>query len=183
MIPDAFYALDTETTGLNAKIGHRIMEIAIVKVVGDQRTRYHRYINPDREPDAESLRVHGITSEMVEDMPQFHEIADEVLVVDREPTEAAMLGAGAFAAVIAGYVGDQLDLPTRERGEIGVGDHVVRMLVVAAVVNGDAHVVQGCVGARHQQFPRIHQVHGARHAAPEKRIQKKHGVRSLDLIQ
>lgn len=78
MIPDAFYALDTETTGLNAKIGHRIMEIAIVKVVGDQRTRYHRYINPDREPDAESLRVHGITSEMVEDMPQFHEIADEV---------------------------------------------------------------------------------------------------------
>ena len=73
--------LDTETTGLSAGGGDRILELACVELVNRKLTKNnkHFYINPERESHEEALRVHGITSEFLADKPKFAEIADEFL--------------------------------------------------------------------------------------------------------
>ncbi|MBI1363883.1 MAG: DNA polymerase III subunit epsilon [Proteobacteria bacterium] len=73
--------LDTETTGLDPKEGHRIVEIGAVEVINRVPTgrTFHHYINPERDIDAESTRIHGITNEKVRGMPTFAQIADDFL--------------------------------------------------------------------------------------------------------
>ena len=73
--------LDTETTGLDAALGHRIIEIAAVEIVNRRFTdkHYHQYINPEREIDAGAMEVHGITVEFLVDKPKFREVAKEML--------------------------------------------------------------------------------------------------------
>jgi DNA polymerase-3 subunit epsilon len=73
--------LDTETTGLEAEQGHKIIEIGAVEVI-DRRLsgrRFHRYLNPDRDIDDAAMEVHGLTPEFLADKPRFAEIADELL--------------------------------------------------------------------------------------------------------
>ena len=71
--------LDTETTGLNAALGDRIVEIGCVEIVGRRITdRYfHRYLNPEREVEEGALRVHGLTREFLADKPRFADVAAE----------------------------------------------------------------------------------------------------------
>lgn len=73
--------LDTETTGLEYKQGHRIVEIAGVELCNRQLTgnHFHRYLNPGRESDEGALQVHGLTTEFLQDKPKFHEISKELL--------------------------------------------------------------------------------------------------------
>lgn len=73
--------LDTETTGLEPKAGHRIIEIGAVEIVGRRLTgnHYHQYINPERAIDAGAQEVHGITSEFLRDKPVFADIVDDFL--------------------------------------------------------------------------------------------------------
>jgi DNA polymerase-3 subunit epsilon len=73
--------IDTETTGLEPRRGHRIIEIAGVELVNRRLTgrHFHRYLNPGRESDEGALQVHGLTSEFLSDKPRFAEIADELL--------------------------------------------------------------------------------------------------------
>jgi len=73
--------LDTETTGLDPKLGHRIIEVAGVELVNRRLTgrHFHRYVNPERDSDEGALQVHGLTREFLADKPKFHEIADEFL--------------------------------------------------------------------------------------------------------
>ena len=73
--------LDTETTGLEASEGHRIIEIGCVEVVNRRITgnTWHQYIQPDRDIDAGAIEVHGITSESLADKPRFADIAGEFL--------------------------------------------------------------------------------------------------------
>jgi len=70
--------LDTETTGIDPREGHRLIEIGAVEMVNRRLTgrTYHQYINPERTIDAEAIEVHGITNERVADEPVFAEIAD-----------------------------------------------------------------------------------------------------------
>ena len=69
--------LDTETTGINPKEGHRIIEIGCVELINRRFTgnNYHVYINPERIIDAEAVAVHGITNERLKDEPKFRDIA------------------------------------------------------------------------------------------------------------
>ena len=78
--------LDTETTGLEAKDGHRIIEIGAVELVGRRLTerRLHRYVNPQREIDAGALAVHGLSQDFLADKPGFSEVADELLSYVRD---------------------------------------------------------------------------------------------------
>jgi DNA polymerase-3 subunit epsilon len=71
--------LDTETTGLNARLGDRIIEIGCIELVNRRPTgnHFHRYLNPEREVEEGALRVHGITSEFLQDKPRFGDIAQE----------------------------------------------------------------------------------------------------------
>ena len=73
--------LDTETTGLEPKLGHRIIEIAAVEMRDRRLTgqRFHRYLNPGRDSEAGALQVHGLTSEFLQDKAKFRDIAQELL--------------------------------------------------------------------------------------------------------
>ena len=68
--------LDTETTGLSVKEGHRIIEIGCVELVDRCRTgrRFHHYLNPEREIEDGAFNVHGISEEQLRDMPLFAHI-------------------------------------------------------------------------------------------------------------
>jgi len=72
--------IDTETTGLEAKEGHRIIEIGCVELVDRKITgrQFHYYINPEREVEKESLEIHGLTNEFLSDKPKFAEVAEEL---------------------------------------------------------------------------------------------------------
>ena len=69
--------LDTETTGLEASQGHRIIEIGCVELENRRLTgnHYHQYINPQREIDQGAIEVHGITNEFLNDKPLFERVA------------------------------------------------------------------------------------------------------------
>ncbi|WP_249976129.1 DNA polymerase III subunit epsilon [Vreelandella olivaria] len=71
--------LDTETTGIDPKEGHRLVEIGAVEVINRRFTgrTYHQYINPERHIDAEVVAVHGIDNARVANEPVFAEIADD----------------------------------------------------------------------------------------------------------
>jgi DNA polymerase-3 subunit epsilon len=73
--------LDTETTGLDPALGHRIIEIAGVELADRRLTgnTFHRYINPERGIDAGAQQVHGLTDEMLADKPKFKDVVDELL--------------------------------------------------------------------------------------------------------
>ena len=73
--------LDTETTGLSAANGDRVIEIGCVELINRKLTRNnkHFYLNPERESHEDALKVHGISSEFLKDKPKFSEVADELL--------------------------------------------------------------------------------------------------------
>lgn len=73
--------LDTETTGLEPKQGHRIIEIGCVEIINRKITEntYHQYIQPDRESDEGAFEVHGISTEFLADKPRFSEIAEDFI--------------------------------------------------------------------------------------------------------
>jgi DNA polymerase III subunit epsilon len=72
--------LDTETTGLEADRGHRIIEIGCVELINRRPSgrHFHRYLNPEREIDEGAHAVHGITRERLQSAPKFAEIAAEL---------------------------------------------------------------------------------------------------------
>jgi len=73
--------LDTETTGLSAENGDRIIEIGCVELVGRKLTgsNKHFYLNPGRDSHEDALKVHGISNEFLKDKPKFAGVADELL--------------------------------------------------------------------------------------------------------
>jgi DNA polymerase-3 subunit epsilon len=73
--------LDTETTGLDWKHGHRVIEIGCVEIINRRQTSqtYQQYVRPNREIDEAAQDIHGISLEMLADKPLFEEIADDFL--------------------------------------------------------------------------------------------------------
>jgi len=95
--------LDTETTGLEVALDHRIIEIGCVEIVNRKFTgrHFHRYINPQREIDAGAMEVHGISNEDLADKPLFAQVAKEFidfvsgaeLVIHNAPFDVGFLNA------------------------------------------------------------------------------------------
>ena len=95
--------LDTETTGLDPKLGHRIIEIAAVEVVDRRLTgrSLHCYVNPERDIDLGATDVHGLTWETLRDKPRFADVAAELIefargaswVIHNAPFDLAFLDA------------------------------------------------------------------------------------------
>jgi DNA polymerase-3 subunit epsilon len=73
--------LDTETTGLEPKQGHRLIEIGALELIDRQLTgrQFHTYVNPEREIDEGALEEHGITEEFLRDKPRFTDISDDLM--------------------------------------------------------------------------------------------------------
>lgn len=114
--------LDTETTGLDAEKGDRIIEIGCVEMVNRKLTgnNWHHYLNPDRDSHEEALKVHGITTEFLQDKPRFEAVAESFLeyvqgaeiIIHNAAFDVGFLNAElkrlAFPAVTQ-YVGSVLD--------------------------------------------------------------------------
>ncbi|MGM0534970.1 MAG: DNA polymerase III subunit epsilon [Pseudomonadota bacterium] len=110
--------LDTETTGIDPRDGHRLIEIGAVEMVNRRLTgnRYHQYINPERDIEAEAVSVHGITNERVAEEPVFADIADDFwafiegaeLVIHNAPFDV-------------GFIDHELGLLNARRGEPRLG--------------------------------------------------------------
>ena len=78
--------LDTETTGLSAEDGHRIIEIGCVEIVDRRLTgrSLHLYVNPERDIDEGALAVHGLTRDRLESEPRFADVAERFLAFVRD---------------------------------------------------------------------------------------------------
>jgi DNA polymerase-3 subunit epsilon len=78
---DRLIVLDTETTGLNAKLGDRVIEIGCVELLSRRVTdrNFHTYLNPERDIEEGAAKVHGLTREFLSDKPRFAEIASDFL--------------------------------------------------------------------------------------------------------
>ena len=95
--------LDTETTGLSAAEGHRIIEIGIIEMVNFSVTgrSLHLYINPERDIDVGAQDIHGLSSEFLADKPVFADILtkftdfikDDLLVIHNAPFDIGFLNA------------------------------------------------------------------------------------------
>ena len=113
--------LDTETTGLNAHGGDRIVEIGCIEMENRRLTgrTLHHYLNPGRSSHPDALKVHGLADEFLADKPPFERIADELVAFVAEAevvihnadfdvgfldAELARLGRGRFAAHVARVV-------------------------------------------------------------------------------
>ena len=73
--------LDTETTGLNAKLGDRVIEIGCIEMRSRRLTdrHFHTYLNPERDIEEGAAKVHGLTREFLSDKPRFADVAKEFL--------------------------------------------------------------------------------------------------------
>jgi len=73
--------LDTETTGLDPRQGHRIIEVGCIELVNHVPTgrHFHKYLNPEREIEAGAAAVHGMTWDQLASAPRFAEVADDLL--------------------------------------------------------------------------------------------------------
>jgi DNA polymerase-3 subunit epsilon len=95
--------LDTETTGLEVELGHRIIEIGCVEMIDRKLTRkhFHQYINPQRDIDEGALEVHGITPQFLQDKPVFKDVWESFLefvsgaelIIHNAPFDIAFLNA------------------------------------------------------------------------------------------
>jgi len=74
-------SLDTETTGLNPKSGHRVVEIGCVEMINHIATGdvFHVYINPQRDMPEEAFRIHGLAEDFLQGHPVFAKVADDFL--------------------------------------------------------------------------------------------------------
>jgi len=120
--------LDTETTGLDPKSGHRIVELACIELTNHVSTgsNFHRYLNPERDMPADAAAIHGITEEFLEDKPVFAEvagefldfIADAALVIHNADFDLAFLNAElgrlGFPAIARGRAVDTVTLARRK---------------------------------------------------------------------
>lgn len=73
--------LDTETTGLNAKLGDRVIEIGCIEIRSRRVTdrHFHVYLNPERDIEEGAAKVHGLTREFLSDKPRFGDVAKDFL--------------------------------------------------------------------------------------------------------
>ena len=73
--------LDTETTGLDPKSGHRVIEIGCIEIINRKFTgeQFHVYLNPDRDSDEGALAIHGLTTEFLSDKPRFNAVYEDFI--------------------------------------------------------------------------------------------------------
>jgi DNA polymerase-3 subunit epsilon len=123
-----YLVLDTETTGLEPRQGHKIIEIGCVELIERRMTgnNYQQFLNPEREIDEAALEVHGIELADLEDKPTFAQIADDFLAY----VEGATLVIH-NAAFDVGFLNHELGLLERNIGRITDYCEVVDTLLMA----------------------------------------------------
>ncbi|SCZ63534.1 DNA polymerase III subunit epsilon [Thiohalomonas denitrificans] len=120
--------LDTETTGLEYRDGHRIIEIGCVELLNRRLTgnNYHIYLQPDRLIDSGAMEVHGITNEFLADKPRFKDIVEDFLAYIQS-AELVIHN----APFDVGFINNELTLLGRTSGGVGKLCSVLDTLLLA----------------------------------------------------
>jgi len=123
-----YLVLDTETTGLEPRQGHKIIEIGCVELIERDLTgnNYQQFLNPEREIDEGALEVHGISLSTLEDKPTFAQVADDFLAYIRGATLVIH-----NAAFDVGFLNHELGLLERGLGSIADYCEVIDTLLMA----------------------------------------------------
>ncbi len=129
--------LDTETTGLNAKLGDRVIEIGCLELLNRRPTgnHFHRYLNPERASEEGAVKVHGISDEFLLDKPRFREIASEFIEYLHGALLDAELLAEAYLAMTRGQESLVMELepvPAAAESAGGVPSERAKVTVLAA---------------------------------------------------
>jgi len=125
---DRQIVLDTETTGLDPKQGHKIIEIGCVEMINRRLTgnNYHQYLQPDREIDEGAQAVHGISNEFLADKPRFADIVKDFI----EYLDGAQLIIH-NAPFDVGFIDHELQQAGTEYGSVATYCTVIDTLVMA----------------------------------------------------
>jgi len=123
-----YLVLDTETTGLEPRQGHKVIEIGCVELIERHLTgnNYQQFLNPEREIDEGALEVHGISLADLEDKPTFTQIADDFLAYIKGATLIIH-----NAAFDVGFLNHELGLLERGLGSIEDYCEVIDTLLMA----------------------------------------------------
>jgi DNA polymerase-3 subunit epsilon len=118
--------LDTETTGLYAEQGDRVIEIGCVELINRKLTgnNLHFYLNPGRDSHEEALKIHGLTSEFLRDKPKFEEVAEELL---------AYVGDAEIIIHNAAFDVGFLNAELKRAGKLAFKEHVASVLDTLAM--------------------------------------------------
>lgn len=113
--------LDTETTGLSARDGNRIIEIGCVELINRKLSgnNYHQYINPERDSEEGALAVHGLTTEFLSDKPKFSEVVNQFceyvkgaeIIIHNAPFDISFLNAEFVRAGLGSFT-DYVEIVT-----------------------------------------------------------------------
>lgn len=151
-------ALDTETTGLEPGLGHRIIELSCIEIVNRKLDEtFHSYFNPEREIDAGALQVHRITREELEDKPLFSEVCDDLLKFVR--------GAEVIihnAPFDLGFLNAELERAGRGGFEEESGCKIIDMLEIARDLHPGLRNSLDALCERYSVDNSARDVHGAR---------------------
>ena len=120
--------LDTETTGLEPKQGHRIIEIGCIELINRRKTErnFHQYLNPERDIEDGAFNIHGLSNEFLSDKSRFADIAQEFIDFIRDG-ELIIHN----APFDVGFINAELKLLGKKWGKIGDYCTVFDTLVLA----------------------------------------------------
>ncbi len=145
--------LDIETTGLDHKEGHRVIEIGCIELNSKEvGASYHQYINPSKILTDDNIKIHGITNEYLIDKPHFDEIADDFLTFVKD--SAIIAHNASFDIGFLNYELEKLSKPkivkervidtikiARQRfpGQQVSLDALIKKLKINTLINRDQH--------------------------------------------
>jgi DNA polymerase III subunit epsilon len=120
--------LDTETTGLDPKLGHRIIEIAAVEIIDRRITNnvFQCYLNPQRTCDPAAVKIHGITDDFLRDKPLFNEVVNDFLAFIRDDTLIIH-----NAPFDLGFIHHELQLSRHAVRQINKRSNIIDTLILA----------------------------------------------------
>jgi DNA polymerase-3 subunit epsilon len=150
--------LDTETTGLDPRRGHRVIEIGCVELCNRRLTgnHYQRYLQPDRKIDPEAMAVHGITDEFLVDKPRFADIEKEF--VDFIHGAELLIHNAPFDV---GFLNHELSLLGRERGTVEDFCRILDTLAMARQMHPGQRNTLDALCKRYQVDNAQRTLHGA----------------------
>lgn len=116
--------IDTETTGLSPQMGDRVVEIGGVELFNHIPTgrHFHKYVNPDRQMNADAFSVHGLSDEFLRDKPRFREVADEMI---------AFFGDATLIAHNAPFDVQFLNFELEKAGKPSLGNTIIDTVTIA----------------------------------------------------
>ena len=144
--------LDTETTGLDPKDGHKVIEIGGVEMINKVLTgnKFHYYVNPERDVPQDAYRIHGISSEFLQDKPLFRDIAHEF--INKINNAKLVIHNAQFDIKFLNYELTLLNLPSIDLAEVIDTLIIAKRAFPGARVNLDALCKRFKVDNTNRQF-------------------------------